>query len=183
MTKGRRKLTLAQAAEQEMLKIGSLALILVVIQLVLSILGFTGLMNTAFMYATATIISNMFTIDHRGILSTKGIYLTPSAHGKYVIMDLLMMGIGVILWFGLGLLNGINTTISHGESADNILKKIAGSNFILKTLYAFISHLTIFAFLRFWVNTYEAIYAIFRYFPPADAYPPPPPGTGRGGRR
>lgn len=64
-------------------------------------------------------------------------------------MDILFILLGGVLWTIFGLWQGVDSMARLSAGGDAIL---------LKLLYIFVSHVTLFSFVRFWTNLFHSIF-------------------------
>ncbi|CAL8138032.1 unnamed protein product [Orchesella dallaii] len=141
-------------AIQEFTEVIIMTLLLVSCQIVLSALGFGGMTFAACLYVAATVASNMFFFDSKGVRPRANEQLTAVDYMTRSAVNFGLMASGLMLWFLVGIMHGVETTISAARSPEEILHRMVGDSFPLKVVYSAISHITLFSFCRFCVNLY-----------------------------
>ncbi|ODM95213.1 hypothetical protein Ocin01_11465 [Orchesella cincta] len=140
-------------AVQEFTEVIIMTLLLVFCQILLSPL-MSGMTFAACLYVAATVASNMFYFDSSGVRPRTNENLTAFDYMTRSAVNFGLMASGLILWFLVGILHGVETTIATAKSPDEILNRMVGNSFPLRVIYSAISHITLFSFCRFCVNIY-----------------------------
>lgn len=78
-------------------------------------------------------------------------------------VNIVLMIAALILWSFLTLSLRNEITMSELQQPEEILEKMTRNNFPLKLAFAWLSHITLFAFWRFWINLVNGMYAAYNH--------------------
>lgn len=140
---------------------------MVVFQVGFNVLGLGGLAFATALYTVAMVLSSFFHIDPAGLevgpdsVVDERTRKSPLAYLVRAIVSFIIMVVAIWMWFLIGFVHGVDTTFESARDPISTINKMAGSSFLLQMIYLTISHITFFAFCRFWMSIYEMFYAFY----------------------
>lgn len=140
---------------------------MVVFQVGFNLLGLGGLAFATALYTVAMVLSSFFHIDPAGLevgpdtVVDERTRKSPLAYLVRAVVSFVIMVVSIWMWFLVGYINEVETNFESARDPVSTINKMAGSSFLLQMIYMTISHITFFAFCRFWMSIYEMFYAFF----------------------